>query len=157
MKSVEFDETQAEKLDKIAWQLFEDESDPRSISYKRVLVRPKINWVGLIAWVAAPAAGGCLLFYFFYIENIGIRYRTGVTVILFCLYFALTSRWFVVCMIQMYQRFAPGKLRRKCRFEPSCSEYMIRAVRKYGVVNGVWRGWRRLGRCNITGGGYDEP
>ncbi|GBD37516.1 Putative membrane protein insertion efficiency factor [bacterium HR36] len=45
-----------------------------------------------------------------------------------------------------------------CRFEPSCSEYMLQAVRKYGVLRGVAKGWWRILRCNPwTPGGYDPP
>jgi uncharacterized protein len=45
-----------------------------------------------------------------------------------------------------------------CRFQPSCSEYFIQAVRKYGPVDGGWRGVKRIIRCNPWGkGGYDPP
>lgn len=157
MKTFEFDETQLDEIDKIAEQLFGDENDPRSISYRRIIVRPGINWPGLIAWAAAPVTGGLLLHHFFLAGGIGTGYRIGIAVILLFLYVVLTARWFAVCMVKLYQRFAPGKLRMKCRFEPSCSEYMIRAIRKYGLLKGVKRGWNRLSRCNVSGGGYDEP
>ncbi len=43
-----------------------------------------------------------------------------------------------------------------CRFHPSCSQYMIDAVSKYGVGRGVWRGVKRIGRCHpFHPGGYD--
>jgi putative membrane protein insertion efficiency factor len=46
----------------------------------------------------------------------------------------------------------------KCRFEPSCSNYFIEAVRKYGAVRGAWRGVKRIGRCNpFHPGGIDLP
>ncbi len=45
-----------------------------------------------------------------------------------------------------------------CRFEPSCSEYFIQAVRKYGPLRGAWKGVRRVCRCNPwTPGGFDPP
>jgi putative membrane protein insertion efficiency factor len=45
-----------------------------------------------------------------------------------------------------------------CRFEPSCSRYMIGALRKYGLINGVARGLRRVARCHPWHpGGYDPP
>jgi putative membrane protein insertion efficiency factor len=45
-----------------------------------------------------------------------------------------------------------------CRFEPSCSEYMIQAIHKYGPVRGACRGVWRICRCNPwTPGGYDPP
>lgn len=43
-----------------------------------------------------------------------------------------------------------------CRYAPSCSEYAIQAVRKYGAIKGSWRGFKRLMRCHPWGGsGYD--
>jgi putative membrane protein insertion efficiency factor len=45
-----------------------------------------------------------------------------------------------------------------CRFEPSCSEYFIQAVRKYGPVRGACKGVGRICRCNPWNtGGYDPP
>lgn len=45
-----------------------------------------------------------------------------------------------------------------CRFHPSCSEYTVRAVYKYGVFRGYARGVWRILRCNPwSAGGVDEP
>jgi len=45
-----------------------------------------------------------------------------------------------------------------CRFEPSCSRYMIGALRKYGVIKGLWKGTGRVLRCHPWNpGGYDPP
>lgn len=35
-----------------------------------------------------------------------------------------------------------------CRFVPSCSEYTYEAVRKYGVIEGLWMGVKRIGKCH---------
>ncbi len=43
-----------------------------------------------------------------------------------------------------------------CRYSPTCSEYMMDAVQKYGVWHGVWLGLKRLARCHpFHEGGYD--
>jgi putative membrane protein insertion efficiency factor len=43
-----------------------------------------------------------------------------------------------------------------CRYLPTCSEYMMDAVQKYGVWRGVWLGLKRLARCHpFHEGGYD--
>ena len=43
-----------------------------------------------------------------------------------------------------------------CRYLPTCSQYMVEAVKKYGVVKGGWMGIKRILRCNPWGGsGYD--
>ncbi len=45
-----------------------------------------------------------------------------------------------------------------CRFQPSCSEYFIMAVRKHGPVHGCVKGVWRICRCHPWGGsGYDPP
>lgn len=45
-----------------------------------------------------------------------------------------------------------------CRYYPSCSEYMIRAVQKHGVFYGVSKGLFRILRCNpFSHGGVDDP
>ncbi|RJE87782.1 membrane protein insertion efficiency factor YidD [Paenibacillus sp. 1011MAR3C5] len=62
-----------------------------------------------------------------------------------------------LCIVRLYQHFAPDYIRNRCRFEPSCSEYMILAVSQYGALKGMRKGIQRLGRCNHQGGGYDWP
>ena len=45
-----------------------------------------------------------------------------------------------------------------CRFTPSCSEYMIQAIVKYGPVRGTAKGVWRICRCHpFNPGGYDPP
>lgn len=46
----------------------------------------------------------------------------------------------------------------QCRYIPSCSEYFIQAVKKYGAVSGAARGVWRVCRCHpYSRGGYDPP
>ena len=62
----------------------------------------------------------------------------------------------VVWVVGQYQRWVSPLLPPACRYEPTCSEYMIVAVKRHGVVRGVGLGTRRLVRCNPWGGcGYD--
>jgi uncharacterized protein len=43
-----------------------------------------------------------------------------------------------------------------CRFTPTCSQYAIDALKKYGAMKGSWRAVRRIGRCHpFHPGGYD--
>ncbi len=43
-----------------------------------------------------------------------------------------------------------------CRFEPTCSEYLVAAIEAHGVLMGSWLGLKRLARCHPWGGsGYD--
>jgi putative membrane protein insertion efficiency factor len=64
---------------------------------------------------------------------------------------------FLLTLIAYYQRWAPMKLRAACRFEPSCSNYALIAVNKYGAVKGTWLSLQRLIRCRPPNGGRDYP
>jgi putative membrane protein insertion efficiency factor len=64
----------------------------------------------------------------------------------------------LVAMVRCYQYLISPLLGPRCRFEPTCSEYFILAVRKYGAVRGSWRGVLRICRCHPWHrGGYDPP
>jgi putative membrane protein insertion efficiency factor len=72
------------------------------------------------------------------------------------------ARWFmasgIIFGVRVYQRCLRPVLPAVCRFQPSCSEYMIQAVTKYGPASGAWRGIRRVCRCHPwNAGGYDPP
>jgi len=59
---------------------------------------------------------------------------------------------------RVYQWTLSPLVGRQCRFEPTCSNYFIEAVRKYGAVRGAWRGLKRIGRCHPWNpGGLDLP
>ena len=64
---------------------------------------------------------------------------------------------FVIGLVLMYKAFAPMEVRGRCRFEPTCSTYMIMAILKYGLVYGVFKGIRRVLRCKPPNGGVDYP
>ena len=44
-----------------------------------------------------------------------------------------------------------------CRYSPSCSEYAIEALQKYGALKGGWLTLKRLGRCHPWGGHGHDP
>ncbi len=61
-------------------------------------------------------------------------------------------------LIKIYQRFISPSLGNNCRFYPSCSEYTLQAIEKYGLMAGVFRGLRRIFRCHPwAAGGVDLP
>ena len=62
----------------------------------------------------------------------------------------------VVLVLRMYQKYVSPMLGMNCRFVPSCSEYAVQAVQKYGVRRGLYLALRRILRCNPFGKfGYD--
>ena len=62
----------------------------------------------------------------------------------------------VVAPIRFYQRLISPGLPRRCKYEPTCSEYAAQAIRQFGILRGlVLAGWR-LARCNPwSRGGFD--
>ena len=62
----------------------------------------------------------------------------------------------LVLLIRAYQYAISPLLGPRCRFYPSCSQYTLEAVTRFGVLYGTWLGLRRLGRCHPWHpGGYD--
>ena len=65
-------------------------------------------------------------------------------------------RWIGAGLIRSYQRFLSPAFTPRCRFAPSCSQYTLEAVERYGLVKGSWLGIRRLAKCHpFHPGGYD--
>jgi len=70
---------------------------------------------------------------------------------------ALPSR-LLIGGVRLYQIFLSPILGRQCRFTPTCSQYFILAVKKYGALRGSCRGILRICRCHpFHPGGYDPP
>lgn len=64
----------------------------------------------------------------------------------------------VIGLVRAYQIALSPIFGGQCRFYPSCSQYFILAVEKYGVISGSLRGTWRILRCNpFCPGGYDPP
>ena len=59
-------------------------------------------------------------------------------------------------LIRFYQRNISPLKQPCCRFIPTCSQYALEAVEKYGALKGSWLALRRLLRCHpLCKGGYD--
>lgn len=59
-------------------------------------------------------------------------------------------------IIKFYQTFISPLLGQKCRFYPSCSQYTIEVLTKYGFIVGTIKASKRIVKCNpFHPGGYD--
>jgi len=59
-------------------------------------------------------------------------------------------------LVKFYQYLLSPLLPNACRYTPTCSQYAIDAIRKYGPLKGIWIGLKRISRCHPWGGsGYD--
>ena len=64
-------------------------------------------------------------------------------------------KYFLIKLIRLYQ-IIPGSWHNSCRFYPSCSNYSIEAIERYGCFKGSILSLKRILRCRPLGGfGYD--
>jgi len=64
----------------------------------------------------------------------------------------------LVLLVRGYQLGISPWLGRHCRFHPSCSQYFILSVQRYGAIRGGLRGIWRICRCHPwNAGGFDPP
>ncbi len=63
---------------------------------------------------------------------------------------------FLIALLRGYKRWISPMLGQRCRFHPTCSEYAMVAIARYGALKGGWLAARRLGRCHpLHPGGLD--
>lgn len=73
-------------------------------------------------------------------------------------FLTLPLSWSLILLVRVYQYTLSPFFGGRCRFYPSCSQYMILAIRKHGPVRGTCKGVWRVCRCNPwCEGGYDLP
>ena len=149
--------------------------------YRRseILYRPKINWKKVIViGMSSICVCGILSVIVNYIlctlEVEDEAYKVLYFIIfvfwvpvdslitrLFFLFILLEGIIFIkkimIFCVRVYQCYAPDSIRLACRFNPSCSQYMILAIEKYGALRGVIKGLNRLSRCHAPNEGDDYP
>ena len=132
-------------------------------NYVRLYIhRPKINYKRSLVFAFVVAIATLLLSI---VASFVLRQVTDadpiiiftITIILF---YAMTAgiflRRLLIWLITLYQAKAKLETRLKCCYEPSCSEYAILAIKKYGAVKGSIKAIKRLKRCHPPGG-IDYP
>ena len=62
-----------------------------------------------------------------------------------------------IFIIEIYQKISIKYLHKMFSYTPTCSEYTKKAIKKYGIFKGGWKGFLRILRCNpFFEGGKDE-
>ncbi|WP_380182577.1 membrane protein insertion efficiency factor YidD [Kalamiella sp. sgz302252] len=63
----------------------------------------------------------------------------------------------LIALIRVYQRVISPLLGPHCRFHPTCSQYGIEALRRFGLVKGSWLTTKRVLKCHPLNPGGDDP
>jgi len=66
-------------------------------------------------------------------------------------------RRLMILLVRMYQRFVSPLFPPHCRFTPTCSEYAVQALGKYGVLKGGVISLKRILKCHPFHPGGDDP
>ncbi|TCK83499.1 membrane protein insertion efficiency factor YidD [Albibacterium bauzanense] len=65
--------------------------------------------------------------------------------------------WLFLLIIRIYQIFISPLFGASCRYTPTCSQYGLLAIKKYGPFKGGWLALKRIGRCHPWGGHGHDP
>lgn len=66
-------------------------------------------------------------------------------------------REIMIQCLAWYHRWISPLLGPRCRFQPSCSQYMSIAIARFGLLKGGWIGLKRLLRCHPGSDGGEDP
>lgn len=129
----------------------------------RMLVRPDLHLKRVLIKVFAVLVVAVVCAYLLgeHLKRVGVRNYlsyaalTGAGIVL--IFVVAFLKDIFIWLVKVYQKFAPEAVRRKCVFTPSCSEYMILSLEKYGAIRGLIKGIKRLKRCHLPNHGEDYP
>ncbi|QQL50615.1 membrane protein insertion efficiency factor YidD [Mucilaginibacter ginkgonis] len=65
--------------------------------------------------------------------------------------------YFFISLIKVYQYLLSPLFGVSCRYTPSCSQYGVEAIKKYGAFKGGWLTLKRIGTCHPWGGNGHDP
>lgn len=133
--------------------------------YDRKLIRPEINWRKsfncflVVVLMDEMVVRGIFSYLMGYVEIRNIYdLKIYILLVFWCMACQgiICSRAIAIWCIRVYQRYASAKTRLMCCYIPSCSEYTILAIEKYGVFYGGYKALCRIVKCGSYGG-IDYP
>lgn len=121
----------------------------------RPLNRPNTNWMTAVLYIISISFLSlvistllCLVLKTVGILSINelnnIKILITIYILVFSVITLLTLKMTLIGLVHLYQHYAPEWMRRRCMCMPTCSEYMILAIRKYGPFVGTYKGIKRL-------------
>jgi len=64
---------------------------------------------------------------------------------------------FFIGVVKGYQYLISPLLGQNCRYTPTCSQYSIQAIEKYGIFKGILLSIKRISKCHPWGGSGHDP
>lgn len=133
----------------------------RKYVMERHLYRPNITFAKATVIVFSALCGTTILAIasYFVLSLLGISFNKQIFFsVFFLIAFALFARWFAILAVKLYQQYASEDIRRRCLLKPTCSEYAIIVLKKYGFLIGSIKIWIRLNyKCRGNVYYIDEP
>ena len=65
--------------------------------------------------------------------------------------------YLLILPIKLYQLLLSPLIGPSCRFTPTCSNYAIEAINKYGPIKGFWLSIKRISKCHPWGDSGNDP
>lgn len=151
-----------------------EESEAEEYVLKKVLVRPSISFFSILKWILIffTSSLGLALLFFEFLKHFIIKISSNIIeyintkpmyfFIILCLIssiiiFLCLLKTILIGLVHLYQKYSPESKRRSCLFKPTCSEYAILALNKYGVIRGIPKILDRFKRCHGNKYRIDYP
>lgn len=152
----------------------QEQAAARRYVLERFLTRPDTDFKKAVKYVILFIVGtlsvGCLLLYLIEWSSIlpddWRQFQQEHPIIFHVLFFLgvymasglLCLKTALIGAVKLYQHYSYENVRRRCLFQPTCSEYAILSIQKYGVAVGLWKTYDRLvKRCRGTIYRIDYP
>jgi len=62
-----------------------------------------------------------------------------------------------IALVRFYQLVISPLTPASCRYNPTCSQYTIEAIKEWGILKGGWLSIKRISSCHPWGGSGDDP
>lgn len=146
----------------------EEDEYVRYYCHKRPLVRPNTTPLSLLSYLTQCVMVSCVITIIIsspihFLRNQGMNgfdiktYSLLFLISLLIVLFVRLKKLLIIC-IELYQHYAPDRIRRRCICKPTCSEYAILCLQKYNVFTAIYKIYIRLTKgCRGLLYHIDEP
>ena len=152
----------------------DEESEAEEYVLHKILVRPSISIFSIMKWILIffTSSLGLALLFFEFLKHFIIQISSSIIeqintkpiklFVILCFISALIIflsllKTILIGLVHLYQKYSPESKRRSCLFKPTCSEYAILALNKYGVIRGIPKILDRFKRCHGNKYRIDYP